>query len=405
MSVKQLKIQDFTYDLPDERIAKYPLEERDASKLLIYRNGSISENTYRNITEVLAPESLVLFNNTRVIPARLQFTKPTGAAIEIFCLEPAGELFGGLTQAGEATWVCMVGNAKRWKDGEILSQTLTINGQNVTLIAAVVARASGGFTVRFTWSPSTFTFAEILSEVGQIPLPPYLHRDADDADRERYQTIYARFDGSVAAPTAGLHFTERIFNDFKIKNIKTANVTLHVGAGTFKPVKSETIGEHDMHAEYFDISLETLMLLRGQLGKPIIAVGTTTLRTLESAFLMGSKLVQNPNLTREQLEITQWDAYESYHAETSVADALSALIKWLHAHELDRIVAKTQLLIAPGYTIRTIDALVTNFHQPQSTLLLLVSALVGDAWRMIYDYALAHDFRFLSYGDGSILYK
>lgn len=404
MNVKAIKIQDYTYELPDERIAKYPLDERDASKLLIFKEKNIAKNTYRHIGNYIANDSLMLFNNTKVIPARLNFQRATGANIEIFCLEPVGELTSGMLQKGESLWVCMVGNAKKWKDDE----TLSLNIGDITLTAQIEMRSREGLHVRFEWQPADLSFAEILQSFGQVPLPPYLNRDADAEDRERYQTIYARFDGSVAAPTAGLHFTDRVFEDFKAKNIENQYVTLHVGSGTFKPVKAETIGNHDMHAEYFDVSLKTIEILRGYIlaKKNVIAVGTTTLRTLESTFLMGCKLVINDKLTLQDLEIKQWDAYNPDFEDISPEKSLEALAQWIQKQpQNDRIVAKTQLLIAPPYRVRIADAIVTNFHQPQSTLLLLVAAMIGDDWRKIYDYALKNDFRFLSYGDGSILFK
>ncbi len=414
MTVKDIKIQDYTYILPDERIAKFPLQERDASKLLIYNEGTLSETTYRHIADYLPADSCIFFNNTKVIPARLLFQKPNGATIEVFCLEPTTELASSMTQQGNGEWKCIVGNAKKWKKDEVLS--LTTEG-GIELKAKIKERDREAFIIEFTWLPMDYTFSEILALMGQVPLPPYLHRAAEASDKERYQTIYANFEGSVAAPTAGLHFTDTIFDDFKLKHIEPQYVTLHVGAGTFKPVKTDVIGDHDMHAEYFDVSLETLKILlsaaksrtlagRGCLEKKnIIAVGTTTLRTLESLYLMGCKLSLNPQLTLEEAAIKQWDAYNTDFDAITPTTAFEALIDWMVAQNRERIVAKTQLLIAPPYRIRTINALVTNFHQPQSTLLLLVAAFVGSDWRRIYDYALAHDFRFLSYGDGCLLMR
>lgn len=403
MTVKDIKIQDYTYVLPDERIAKFPLKERDASKLLIYNKGTISESIYCHIADDLPADSCIFFNNTKVIPARLLFQRAMGATIEVFCLEPTSELAGSMTQQGNSEWKCIVGNAKKWKEGEVLS--LTTEG-GFELKAKIKERIREAFIIQFTWLPMDYTFSEILALIGQVPLPPYLHRAAEASDKERYQTIYANFEGSVAAPTAGLHFTDTIFDDFRLKHIESQYVTLHVGAGTFKPVKSDVIGDHDMHAEYFDISLETLKILRGCSGnKNIIAVGTTTLRTLESLYLMGCKLSLNPQLTLEETTIKQWDAYNTAFDAIVPSIAFEALIDWMVAQNLERMVAKTQLLIAPPYRIRTINALVTNFHQPQSTLLLLVAAFVGSDWQRIYDYALAHDFRFLSYGDGCLLMR
>jgi S-adenosylmethionine:tRNA ribosyltransferase-isomerase len=425
LTVKDIKIQDYTYVLPDERIAKFPLQERDASKLLIYKKGEISESRYRQIAAHVPTDSCIFFNNTKVIPARLLFQRAMGGVIEVFCLEPTTELASSMTQQGNAEWTCIVGNAKKWKEGEILSLNTVERSEiphpcgkgGIELKAQIVERNRERFIVQFTWQPMDYTFSEILALMGQVPLPPYLHRAAEESDKERYQTIYAHFEGSVAAPTAGLHFTDTIFDDFRAKQIEPHYVTLHVGAGTFKPVKSEVIGEHDMHAEYFDVSIETLKILlnavksrtlAGRAGfekKNIIAVGTTTLRTLESLYLMGCKLSLNPQLTFDEAAIKQWDAYNTAFESITPEVAFEALIHGLESQNMERIVAKTQLLIAPPYRIRTIDALVTNFHQPQSTLLLLVAAFVGDDWRRIYDYALAHDFRFLSYGDGCLLMR
>ncbi len=398
-AIQQLRIADYTYALPDERIARYPLEARDASKLLIYKDGDISEDHYYGLHQHLEPGTLLVFNNTKVIPARLQFVKPSGGVVEVFCLEPLHDQASGMTKQGEVVWKCLVGGAKKWKSG-----ALTLENGPMCLYAHWEDKEKN--LVRFQWTPETATFAEVLEVLGAVPLPPYLARPAEAADRTRYQTIYARYDGSVAAPTAGLHFTERIFDQLAQKGIAHAHLTLHVGAGTFKPVKSETIGEHDMHAEYFDVPLDTIKNLRLQYQNGnVVAVGTTTLRTLESLFLMGSKLLHQPNLDLPALEIKQWDAYAPEHAQTTVLAAFDALIEWMEANAQDRIVAKTQLMIAPGYRVRTIRALVTNFHQPNSTLLLLVAALVGEDWRRIYQYALDHDFRFLSYGDGSLLFN
>jgi S-adenosylmethionine:tRNA ribosyltransferase-isomerase len=403
LTVKNIKIQDYTYVLPDERIAKFPLHERDASKLLIYKKGEISESTYRHLAAYIPADSCIFFNNTKVIPARLLFQNTVGETIEIFCLEPTTELVSSMVQQGNAEWKCLIGNLKKWQEGEVLS--LTTEG-GIEIKAKIRERSRQGFIVQFTWQPMAYTFSEILALIGQVPLPPYLHRVVEESDKERYQTIYAHFEGSVAAPTAGLHFTDTIFDDFRLKRIEPQYVTLHVGAGTFKPVKTEVIGDHDMHAEYFDVPLKTLKILRGCFGnKNIIAVGTTTLRTLESLYLMGCKLLLNPHLTLDETTIKQWDAYNTAFETITPIAAFEALIQELESHNMARIVAKTQLLIAPPYRIRTINALVTNFHQPQSTLLLLVAAFVGDDWQRIYDYALAHDFRFLSYGDGCLLMR
>ncbi len=404
MRPEDIRIADYTYELPDDRIAKYPLAERDASKLLVYRDGAISEDVYRHFDRHIAPDAMLVFNNTRVIPARVLFNLPSGAAIELFCLSPEGELNTGLLATGEATWLCLVGGAKKWKSGP-LQRTLAQGADAISLEAELLEKTGDHFRVRFCWTPASVTFAEVLTLAGQVPLPPYLHRPAEELDRERYQTIYARHDGSVAAPTAGLHYTETLLDRLREKNVSCEYLTLHVGAGTFRPVKSETIGDHEMHAEYFDVSAEFIQsLLDGHGERQVIAVGTTSLRTLESLFLMGSKLLEQRGLSLEALQISQWDAYQGRLGQTSVTAALEALLTWMEERGMDRLIAPTQLLIAPGYRIRTVDALATNFHQPSSTLLLLVAAAVGGDWREIYRYALDNDFRFLSYGDGSLLF-
>jgi S-adenosylmethionine:tRNA ribosyltransferase-isomerase len=397
-STQQLRIADYTYELPDQRIARYPAAERDDAKLLIYKDKNIAEDRYRSLDQYLEAGTMLVFNDTKVIPARLQFVKDSGGVVEIFCLEPLSEPVSSMTQRGHSKWKCLVGGAKKWKSGP-----LTLENGPIRLDAFWEDKEN--HIIRFEWLPDELTFAEVLDVLGAVPLPPYLARPVEADDRTRYQTIYARYDGSVAAPTAGLHFTQRIFDRLTEKGIARAQVTLHVGAGTFKPVKSEVIGDHDMHAEYFDVPLDTIknLYLQYQNGN-VVAVGTTTLRTLESLFLMGSKLLVHPDQELPALEIKQWDAYAPEHAQTTVLQAFEALINWMETRNLDRMVAKTQLLIAPGYRVRTIQALVTNFHQPNSTLLLLVAAIVGADWRRIYQYALDGDFRFLSYGDGSILF-
>lgn len=397
-----IQIQEFIYDLPDSRIAKHPLPQRDASKLLVFRDAQIEEDVYTNISTYLEPGALLVFNNTRVIPARLQFVKPSGGMIEVFCLEPEGELAGSMAQSGSAVWKCLVGGIKKWK-----SEDLVLEIKDLQLTAKLLERGPESCRIQFSWTPEQLTFAEMLEISGQVPLPPYLQRAASPDDRERYQTIYARYDGSVAAPTAGLHFTDNVFQRLGEKNIDAAYLTLHVGAGTFKPVKSDTIGGHEMHGEYFDVSADTIRQLRGQLENKgqLVAVGTTALRTLESLYLMGCKLSADPDLSLEALEIKQWDAFTFGKMQIEMTQSLDCLLLWMSRRGLDRVLAKTQLLIAPGYRIRMVDALVTNFHQPASTLLLLVAALVGENWRKIYTYALENDFRFLSYGDGSLLYN
>lgn len=393
-----MRIQDYQYNLPDDRIARYPLPERDASKLLVYREGQLEEDIYGNLDRHLEPGALLVFNNTRVIPARLRLQKPSGGQVELFCLEPQGELNTGMQQKGESIWKCLVGGAKKWKSGPVLLET-----DSLRLQAEKMEAIQDAYWVRLKWEPAHWTFSEVLAEAGQAPLPPYLQRAAEAADRERYQTIYAQLDGSVAAPTAGLHFTERLFQRLAQKNIGAEYLTLHVGAGTFKPVKTETVAEHVMHAECFEVSANLLRRLRDH-NQQLVAVGTTTLRTLESLVLMGRKLLANPDLPPEALDIGQWDAFQTPFPQVGLPEAFDALLRWMDRRQIDRIEARTQLLLAPGYRVCSVDALATNFHQPGSTLLLLVAALVGDDWKKIYDYALNHDFRFLSYGDGCLIH-
>lgn len=402
MKVQEIRIEEYQYDLPEERIAKYPLAQRDASKLLLFRQNKLSEDLYTNLSQYIPAGALMLFNNTKVIPARLHMAKPTGGIVEIFCLEPLGELSVEMAKHGESEWKCLVGGAKKWKEGPVSATWGTELDQIHLLSAEILERTSTHFSIKFRWQPAEYTFAEVLNSIGQIPLPPYLDREAEELDRERYQTIYADLEGSVAAPTAGLHFTQAVFCQLEDKNIELNYITLHVGAGTFKPVSAPTIGDHDMHAEYFDVSRDLLQKLISayQIQRPVVAVGTTTLRTLESMYLMGCKLLKNPELDRDALEIRQWDAYELERDDIPVAKALQALLSWLDASQYERLVAKTQLLIAPGYPVKMISGLCTNFHQPGSTLLLLVAALVGTEWKSMYQYALDQEFRFLSYGDG-----
>lgn len=403
---KELQIKNFTYNLPDERIAKYPLPERDLSKLLIYRDGKVAEDIYRNIDEYIPANSLLIFNNTKVIHARLFFQNSTGAKIEIFCLEPAEqnrEMASVMSSKKTVRWNCMIGRASKWKE-KILSH----QREDFTLTAQIISRTSDTFLVEFKWHPEELSFAEILDQMGMMPIPPYLRRESEEIDLSRYQTVYAKNEGSVAAPTAGLHFTETVFKKLKAKNISTDEVTLHVGAGTFKPVKSETMEGHEMHAELMDVKLETIERIRDSNGSNIVAVGTTTLRTIESLYWMGLKAEQNPQAPLEELEIKQWDAYgqTSQVLKTyEVSEALEALIIWMKKNELKRLVCKTQIMIAPSYKLKIANALITNFHQPNSTLLLLVAAIIGKEWEEVYEYALENDFRFLSYGDGCLLFR
>lgn len=406
---KDLQIKDFTYHLPAERIAHYPLAERDQSKLLVYRKGDITEDTYKNISNYIPSGSLLVFNNTKVIPARLFFKTATGAKVEVFCLEPAEQtdLVAVMSSRGSVRWNCMIGRASKWKE-----KVLHYTTNSFTLSAELVNRTSDAFVVEFTWQPATLNFAEILDKTGMMPIPPYLKRDSEEIDLARYQTVYAKHEGSVAAPTAGLHFTSAVFNALQAKNITRAEVTLHVGAGTFKPVKSETMQGHEMHAEVIDVTIETLQQIAAALNNinatdppQLIAVGTTSLRTIETLYWMGVKAKMNPGYTIDELEIKQWDVYEpALHIKLTAPEAIQALTEWIQQQRLQRLVCKTQIMIAPSYKLKMATALVTNFHQPDSTLLLLVAAVVGDNWKDIYKYAMEHDFRFLSYGDGSLLF-
>jgi S-adenosylmethionine:tRNA ribosyltransferase-isomerase len=408
MHPKNLSITDFTYDLPNERIAKHPLEERDNSKLLVYKSGKITSSTYRQLDDFLPEETLLVFNNTRVVEARLLFKKPTGGVIEIFCLEPDDEykdITSAMLQKGKVRWKCLVGGASKWKHGMKLQKTIIENGQKVTMEAAIAGRLNDSFIIELSWQPEELTFAEVLHLAGFIPLPPYLHREVEEDDKERYQTIYAKHDGSVAAPTAGLHFTDTIFDKLAAKNIQKEFVTLHVGAGTFKPVKALTMDQHEMHAEFLEVSTEAIEKLVRYTDKTIIAVGTTSLRTIESLYWMGVKVTMRPLAGVDEISIHQWEPYEMEQTNMSTKDALQHLLQWMEIKGLSKIITKTQILIVPGYQLKVADAIITNFHQPQSTLLLLVSAVVGQEWKQIYQYAMENDFRFLSYGDGCLLWN
>ncbi len=412
---QKISIQDYTYSLPEDRIAKYPLAERDASKLLICKGGKITQDAYRNIAQHIPKNSLLVFNNTKVVEARLLFQKPTGGVIEIFCLESHekyADITTAMAQRGSVYWQCLIGGVSKWKAGQLLEKKITIAGKEITLQANYIEKRSGTFIIELSWQPSSLSFAEILHLSGAIPLPPYIKREAEESDAERYQTVYARFDGSVAAPTAGLHFTEKIFADLSEKQIQTDFVTLHVGAGTFKPVKSATMQEHEMHAEWIDVSKTTIENILDNLDNPIIAVGTTSLRTIESLYWLGVKSQESGMKSRESgvdsqesIHLQQWEAYKLAEKKISVSDALQSLLDWMEQNKREQLISKTQLLIAPGYSFKIVKGLITNFHQPQSTLLLLVAALIGSGWRKVYAYALQNDFRFLSYGDGSLLWR
>jgi S-adenosylmethionine:tRNA ribosyltransferase-isomerase len=400
-----LRIEDFTYDLPDERIAKYPLTQRDQSKLLIYEEGKISEDIYRNIAGQIPADTLMVFNQTRVVHARLLFKKPSGGVIEVFCLAPAGantDMQTAMLQKGRVLWECLVGGASKWKHGMVLQ--LVNDNPRFTLSAKITDRGPGSYILSLEWDDERLTFAEVLHHAGKVPLPPYLHREADDTDENAYQTIFAKEEGSVAAPTAGLHFTAGVLESIAAKHIDTAFLTLHVGAGTFKPVKSLTMAEHEMHAEWIEVTHEFLLRLARQVDMKVVAVGTTSLRTLESLYWIGNKLRNGVEIDWHNVAVTQWEPYETLNTCT-VAESLSALINYMEVNNTSKLVTRTQILIAPGYKFRMVTGLVTNFHQPQSTLLLLVAAFIGDDWRKVYEYAMRHDYRFLSYGDGSLLWR
>lgn len=401
MHPKDLKIEDYTYALPDERIAKYPLAERDASKLLVFNKRQLTEDTYRNIAQYIPEGALMVFNRTKVVQARLLFTKETGGVIEVFCLEPHeqySDVQTAMLQTHSVLWKCIVGGASKWKHGLVLEQ----QHDGFTLKAGIADRGEGYFTIELAWD-TDMSFAEVLHIAGKVPLPPYLHRDAEASDEERYQTIYAKDKGSVAAPTAGLHFTERIMDSLREKHIETAFVNLHVGAGTFMPVKSDTMQGHTMHAEWIHVDVDTIQQLIANLDKGIVAVGTTTMRTLESLYWIGAKLLNHTVPDFEGYAVNQWDPYEM-ETDADTATALQALVDYLLQNKQTSLVTKTQILIAPGYKNRVVRGLATNFHQPQSTLLLLVASMLGDDWRRLYEHALQHDYRFLSYGDGCLLW-
>ena len=409
---RTISIKDYTYSLPEDRIAHYPLLERDDSKLLIYKDGKITKDIFRDIASHIPDKSLLIFNNTKVIEARLLFQKPTGGVIEIFCLEPHrqyADITTAMLQKEKVWWQCLVGGAAKWKAGQILEKKINDGSKEIILRASFIEKKDDTFTIELSWTPVTLSFAEVLNYIGAVPLPPYIKRAPEKSDKERYQTVYADSDGSVAAPTAGLHFTNLIFGNLKEKDIQTDYVTLHVGAGTFKPVKSETMQEHDMHAEWIDVRKTTIENILQNLGNNIIAVGTTSLRTIESLYWLGVKQStvhgqQSTEKPESSISLLQWEAYELAEKNIPVKDALQALLSWMSKNNMERFVTKTQILIAPGYVFKIVKGLITNFHQPQSTLLLLVAALIGEDWRKVYDYALQHDFRFLSYGDGSLLW-
>ena len=421
--VQNISIEDYNYPLPDERIAKYPLSERDASKLLVLQNGEITSSHFKNISEFLPKDPLLIFNETKVVRARLQFTKESGAAIEIFCLEPItgnGDYQLAFSSSSPSEWRCLVGNSRRWKNDKLSlevnvtrrvaesqshkdtnSQWSTANGQKATLYAERLEKNDNYSVVRFSWEPAELSFAEILEAAGEIPLPPYLHREAEASDRERYQTVFAKHEGSVAAPTAGLHFTNELIDRLKNEGVTFEEVTLHVGAGTFRPVSSEKIGEHEMHSETIAVRNSCIENLIKNINKTIIPVGTTSMRTIESLYWMGVMLIEE-GFEERNIHLNQWFPYKERESLPSAEESLSAILKYMEMYNMDIFHASTALMIAPSCKINIAKALITNFHQPKSTLLLLVSALIGNKWKDVYQYALDNDFRFLSYGDSCL---
>ena len=405
MNIKDIQIKDFNYPLDDERIAKHPLAEREKCKLLFYRNGEIQDLHFYDVPRLLPEKATLVYNNTRVINARLRFRKPNGGAtIEIFCLEPvAPRDYAQIFQTtGECSWLCFVGNSKRWKTGA-LAQCIDVNGTEVELAASRGEQRGNAFVINFTWNNSDVTFASLLEAIGEIPIPPYLNRSTEESDSEDYQTVYSHIKGSVAAPTAGLHFTDEVLAECDKRGITRRELTLHVGAGTFQPVKSENIGEHAMHTEFISVDRSLLEDLINAEGN-VIAVGTTSVRTLESLYYIGITLMNNPDASEEELREKQWAPYEKEYC-TPTRDALQAIITHLDNNNLDRYIGSTQIMIAPSFKFRIIRGMITNFHQPQSTLLLLVSAFVDGKWKEMYDHALDNGYRFLSYGDSSLLLR
>ena len=399
---KHIKISDFNYPLPDERIAKFPISRRDQSKLLIYNKGTISQDVFYHLPNYLPSDTLLVFNNTRVIQARLHFRKVTGALIEVFLLEPAVPTdYEQIFQArSHCSWYCIIGNLKKWKEGD-LQKIMDIHGKEITLTVRRQEMHQTSYKVDFEWNDNSISFAEIIDAVGELPIPPYLNRNTEESDKITYQTVYSKIKGSVAAPTAGLHFTQEVLDAIDQKKIIREEITLHVGAGTFKPVKSKEIEGHMMHTEFFSVKKTTIEKLI-HYHASAIAVGTTSVRTLESLYYIGCKLANNPEYSSELLHVDQWEPYDK-HYQLSPIEALQQIMDYMERNHLNVLQADTQIIIAPGYDYKIVKMLITNFHQPQSTLLLLVSAFVNGDWRRIYDYALANDFRFLSYGDSSLL--
>ncbi|HKM94735.1 MAG TPA: S-adenosylmethionine:tRNA ribosyltransferase-isomerase [Prolixibacteraceae bacterium] len=403
-AIKNIKIEAYNYDLPDHRVAKYPLEKRDESKLLLWKNGHISDHIFKTLPDLIPSNSMLIFNNTKVIRARLNFKKASGAHIEVFVLEPIAPSDYALNfqQTEKCSWQCIVGNLKKWKNG-ILTLSVSINNNTISLNAEKIGISENSQLIEFSWNNPAYTFSEILEAAGNMPIPPYLHRETETIDLTRYQTVFSKIKGSVAAPTAGLHFTDDVFKKLNSKGIITNELTLHVGAGTFQPVKSENIQHHNMHTEHFVVEktfIESLLAHKNA----IIAVGTTSIRSLESLYYLGVKAMLNPEITINEFTIQQWEPYQT-RTQITRQQAFEALLTFMAKHQLEQIHASTQIIIVPGYQFHVIDGMITNFHQPQSTLLLLISAFLGDEWKTVYHHAMDNGYRFLSYGDSNFYLK
>lgn len=405
MHPKDIKIEAYNYMLPEEKIAAFPLAERDSSKLLLYKDGRIEDRQFNTIAAYLPKDALLVYNQTKVVHARLLFKKPTGGKVEVFCLEPDAryaDVPTAMLSKGEVYWKCFLGGASKWKEGALVLET-----EDFVMQAERIAQQDGAWLLKLSWDNAVLSFAEVLHKAGKVPLPPYLNREATAADEATYQSIFAKEEGSVAAPTASLHFTPEVLESIALKGVQTLSVTLHVGAGTFKPVKSATMEDHEMHAEWLEISKAQLTALAQHLEaqKPLVAVGTTSCRTLESLYWIGVQLINGVVIENGAVAVSQWLPYESVFETVSAAESINAIIAHLNATRSAKLVVKTQIIIAPGYDFKLVNGLITNFHQPESTLLLLVSALIGEDWEKVYDHALTSNYRFLSYGDSSLLWR